>query len=343
MVDYSSVTYQEDMESVFPYLKKLLEHKEENRILITGATGLVGSFLTDAIRAYERENSIEKIKLFLLSRDKKKVHQRFLGVEQENITILEYDIRHEFPDEIEFDYIIHLASNANPRAYAEYPVETIETNVQGAMRLTDYLKKHLNTKAVYASSMEVYGEIEKEPIKEGDSGVLDFNKLRAGYSESKRVAELLLRSAEEEYGIHCMIARLGYLYGPTMLDEDNKIVSELIRKAHQKEPVTLRTSGIQKRTYCYVGDAVTALLTLLQHGENSEPINVANRDSEITIRELAELVCRMYGLELTVQDEVIPRTSTNIVLDTNKLEGLGWRAMTSLQEGLKKSVAIWSS
>ena len=333
MVDYSNKLYQEDLQALYPYLAPLVNGKDQVRLLITGATGLVGSFLVDAVRAFNKKDN-NRIKLYLTTREKDKIYQRFPGIEQEEVVILKQDLMKGLPDE-------HLASNADPAAYAKYPLETIETNVVGAIRLVQYLRDHPGTKAVVASSMEVYGQIEKEPIKEADFGKLDFNMLRAGYPESKRTAELILRSAVEEYQIQCMIARLGYLYGPTMQNSDNKIVSELIRKAKQKKSVELKTPGVQRRTYCYVRDAVSALLQMLRTGRAGEVYNVADRKSETTIRGLAELVCRLYGLNLTIQDQSISRTNTNVILDSSKLEETGWRAEVPLEDGIQRSVSIW--
>lgn len=340
MVDYSNKLYQEDLQALYPYLAPLVNGKDQVRLLITGATGLVGSFLVDAVRAFNKKDN-NRIKLYLTTREKDKIYQRFPGIEQEEVVILKQDLMKGFPDEQEYDYIVHLASNADPAAYAKYPLETIETNVVGAIRLVQYLRDHPGTKAVVASSMEVYGQIEKEPIKEADFGKLDFNMLRAGYPESKRTAELILRSAVEEYQIQCMIARLGYLYGPTMQNSDNKIVSELIRKAKQKKSAELKTPGVQRRTYCYVRDAVSALLQMLRTGRAGEVYNVADRKSETTIRGLAELVCRLYGLNLTIQDQSISRTNTNVILDSSKLEETGWRAEVPLEDGIQRSVSIW--
>ncbi len=340
MVDLSNEKYKDDLSGIRQHIINLVGNDDKS-MLITGATGLLGSFLTDAIILHNRSAISGSIQLDIMTRNREKAVKRFQFTKEDRVNILEQDIGRGFPNEREYDYIIHLASNASPAMYGREPYETIETNILGAVFLSKYLKEHKNTRAIIASTMEVYGQIEKDKICEEDYGTLDFNSLRAGYPESKRVAELLLRSAAEEYGTRCIIARLGYLYGPTMQDSDNKIVAELIRNAAQRQPVVLKTAGEQRRTYCYVSDAASAIIFLLSKGTDGETYNIANRESETSIRELAELFCKVYDLELSIQDGFVVRMNTNIVLDTSKLEKLGWKAEVSLVNGVSRSVDIW--
>ncbi len=334
--------YLDDIMKIRGQIEALAENGNK-KMLITGATGMIGSFFVDAITVYNRSATAGKIELSIMTRNAENAWERFRVADKnlDEVQILEMDIMDGFSDDQEYDYIIHLASNANPALYEKEPYETIVTNVIGAVRLSQYLRMHPSTKSVVTSSMEVYGESAKKTLREEDYGSINFNLPRAGYPESKRVAELILKGVAEEYGIRCVVARLGYIYGPTMRDTDNKIGSELIRKAKNGESVELKTPGVQRRTYCYVGDVASALLLLLLKGENGEVYNVANPESEVSIRELAELVCNMYGLPLSVQDTAVPRTNTNVVLNTTKIGHLGWKAEVPLKEGIRRSVEIW--
>ena len=340
MVDRTNNLYLYDISRVKPYLIDLTNGREKT-ILITGATGLIGSFMVDAIAEFNRSSISGKIELFITTRDKKRALKRFKGEQINESNVIEMDICNGFPGESNYDYIIHLASNADPGAYKAFPYETIKTNIAGAMHMAEYLKEHKATRAIMTSTMEVYGETELDSIKENDYGRLDFNSIRAGYPESKRTAELLLRSAVHEYGINCIIARLGYIYGPTMRAQDNKIMAEMIRRGKNGEQIELRTSGAQRRTYCYVSDAVNALLCLLKKGIPGEVYNVADRYSETTIREAAELISRIAGVECSIHSEEMERTITNAVLESSKIERLGWEAQVHLEEGVRRSITGW--
>ncbi len=340
MVDFSNKLYLEDISSIRPYLIALTD-RHDKAMLITGATGLIGSFLVDSIREFNRSSISGKIRLYITTRNKNKVMERFGGKCHVDLSILEQDICNGFPGQFVYDYIIHLASNADPESYSSFPYETIKTNIAGAMYLSEYLKEHKKTRAVITSTMEVYGETDEEKITEQDFGRLDFNRIRAGYPESKRIAELLIRSAVQEYGISCVIARLGYIYGPTMRAQDNKIMAEMIRRGKNGKPIELRTSGAQRRTYCYVSDTASALLCLLNSGMSGEVYNVADKKSETTIKAAAELICRITATECSVNKEDMERTITDAVLDASKLEGLGWEAQIHLEEGLRRTLGTW--
>lgn len=340
MVDRTNKLYLDDISRVKPYLIDLTDDKEKT-ILITGATGLIGSFMVDAIAEFNRSSVSGNIELYITTRDKKKALKRFNGEQINDSNVIEVDICNGFPGELNYDYIIHLASNADPGAYKAFPYETIKTNIAGAMHMAEYLQEHKGTRAIMTSTMEVYGETYVESIKEDDYGRLDFNSIRAGYPESKRTAEILIRSAVHEYGINCIIARLGYIYGPTMREQDNKIMAEMIRRGKNGQQIELRTSGAQRRTYCYVSDAANALLCLLKKGISGEVYNVADRDSKTTIREAAELISHIAGVECSINSEEMERTITDAVLEPLKIEGLGWEPQVHLEEGVRRSIATW--
>lgn len=313
------------------------------KVLIIGATGLIGSFLTDVLSFYNR-NIERRFEIHAIGRDLKRLNTRFSYLDPAEIHLWEHDIVHLLETEVEYDYIFHLASNADPGGYAAYPVETIITNVQGTVNVLEYAKKHPHVRILFTSSMEVYGENDGEALQESDYGLIDFNGIRAGYPESKRVSELLYKSALQEYGIQTCIARLGYIYGPTMTDSDNKVVAQFIRAAANGQDLVLKSCGEQRRTYCYVADAVTGIVKVLMEGEAGEAYNVADRNSLVTIRQLGEMIANEAKAQLVfdfeAEEEVASIKGRDVVLDSGKLELLGWGAKVGIREGIGRSLEL---
>ena len=260
------------------------------------------------------------------------------------LVLMEQDVAEPFSLPFQPDYVVHAASNADPRAYAAFPAETILTNVLGAKNVLDACRGS-QARILLTSTFEVYGRLEKDRCQEDNYGSIDYNKIRAGYPESKRVAELLFRTAYSEYGMQTLIARLSSIYGPTMRETDNKAHAQFLRNALRGEDIELKSSGEQRRTYCYVMDAVSGLLTILFHGKAGEAYNVANHNAVATIAEVAETAARLSGTrvirkEPSAEEKKGYSAPLHSVLDTEKLEALGWRGEYSLEQGMAETLAI---
>lgn len=308
-------------------------------ILVTGATGLIGSCAIDVLSVLNKE-FCANIKIYALGRNKNKIESRF----GKNVIPVEQDIINPLDKKIEYDYIIHAASNADPKSYALQPVETILTNVLGNKNILDYCAGHLKTKMILTSSFEVYGELKGQDIfLENMSGIIDQTVLRNGYPESKRCSELLVRSYVDEYGVDAIIARLPSVYGPTMLESDSKAHAQFIRNALNGENIVLKSKGEQTRTYCYVLDVVSALFKLLCAGKDGEIYNVSNENSIASIAEVAKTCAEIAGTKVVfdLPSEVEAKgfsRSRNCILDNKKLKDLGWSGKYSLREGLEETI-----
>lgn len=311
---------------------------KEKTILVTGATGLIGSCLIDVL--IEANNYGARNVIYALGRSKDKIESRFGNT----IIPVVQDIITPISNEYEYDYIFHGASNADPRSYAIQPVETILTNILGNKNILDYCKNHKETKMLLTSTFEVYGEIPGVDIySECMSGVIDQTVLRNGYPESKRNCELLLRSYVDEYAISALIARLPSVYGPTMLENDSKAHAQFIRNALKGENIVLKSLGKQRRTYCYVIDVVAALLKIMECGVVGEIYNVAYENSIASIAEVAQICAEVSGTEVVfdLPDEVEAKgfsRSSNCILDNSKLKDLGWKGEYSLIEGIVETI-----
>lgn len=308
-------------------------------ILVTGATGLIGSCIIDVLLAANSMYNAD-YKIYALGRDRNKIVSRFGN----KVVPIVQNIVDKLPMNVEYDYIIHAASNADPRTYAIQPVETVLTNVIGNNNIFEYCRYHKKTRVILTSSFEVYGKIENHDIyKEEDCGILDFQILRNGYPESKRCAEILLHSYVEEYNIDAVIARLSSIYGPTMQVNDSKAHAQFIRNALHGDNIVLKSKGSPRRTYCYVTDAASAILYVLFNGKTGEVYNIANEKSIASIAEVAQTIAGIVGTSVVFDfpDEIESKGFSkpqNCILDNSKLRKLGWHAEYILENGMRETI-----
>ena len=327
-----SLTYNKSLNRIVSNLPK-----KNSSVLITGASGLIGSCITDVLL-------LAGYNVYALDLKKERLLERF-GPENEKLHFIVQNVCDPLDDMYQFDYIIHAASFADPRSYALYPVETILVNVIGARNMLDYAKKRNGCRVLVTSTFEVYGKLEQDFYQEHEYGLLDFNSLRSCYPESKRTTEVLVKSYVDEYKIDGLIVRFSSIYGPTMLKNDSKAHAQFLFKAINKEDIVLKSKGEQKRTYTYVMDAVEALLFVLFFGKTGEAYNIANGESIITIAELANLIAGLAGTKVVfdVPDEIEQKGFSkpqNCVLNTSKLNNLGYKSHYNIREGLLETLEI---
>lgn len=318
---------------------------EDKTILLSGATGMFGKCMIDLLML-RNQLSGSRIHIIALSRNGESAKTR-LGAywNLPEFTYVSCDINKNIPECGRADYIIHAASNTHPKQYSGDPIGTIESNIIGTGNLLDYAVKHQAEQFCFLSSVEVYGENRGDVDKFDESylGFLDCNTLRAGYPESKRVGETLCNAYEEAYQMNYVIPRLSRLYGPTMLPSDSKAISQFIRKAAAGENIVLKSEGNQKYSYTFVTDAVNAVLQIMLFGEKGQAYNVADKESDIELRELAAILAQIAGTEVVFElPEENERkgysTATKAMLDAGRLEALGWSAQVHLPEGLRCTV-----
>ena len=320
--------------------------KKSSSILITGASGLIGSCIVDTLLLANAECGSD-YQIYALGRNREKLEQRFAyGMKTGKLQLVVQDICEPLSEALQLDYIIHAASNADPRTYALYPAETLLTNIYGATNVLNYGKQHPSTRLVFTSTFETYGKIEGQDVyQENQSGVIDFNAIRSCYPESKRCAEILFRCYGEEYGVNFSIARLCSIYGPTMDPQDSKAHAQFLRKGIGNEDIVLKSEGTQRRTYLSVFDTVSGILQILFYGKNKEAYNVASSKSIVSIAEVAHVVADLCGKKVIfdLPDEVEQRgfsAPQNIILDASQLESLGWEAKYDIVAGMKLTIDI---
>ena len=323
---------------------------EGKTLFVTGASGMIGSVLVDTIM-YRNQQVREdrKIRVIAVSRNPKTAEERFCGWQEgDALTYISHDIAEPFEQELPVaDYYIHAASTTHPLAYVNEPINTVLSNIFGTHNVLELSARNLNSKSVFLSSVEVYGENrgDVERFKEDYCGYLNCNTLRAGYPEAKRASEALCQAYIKQKGIDAVIVRLPRIYGPSMRMTDSKAVAQFIKKGVFGEDIVLKSEGNQLYSYAHVADAVAAILFVLVHGSVGEAYNVGDERSEITLKALAQMIARYADTEVVFElpddkERQGYSTATTAIVDSKKISELGWRARYDIAAGLKNTMEI---
>lgn len=321
------------------------EKLQNKNVMLSGATGLVGSFLIDVLLHKNIGCTV-----YALGRNEQKAKERFSRwVDDPHFIFIPYDVKLPFTrnDLGTVDYILHLASNTHPMQYSTDPIGTITTNIIGVQNLLDFAVEHHATRFAFASSNEIYGENrgDVEFFDENYCGYINSNTMRAGYPESKRCGETLCQAYKAQKGLDVVIPRPTRSYGPTMLMSDTKAISQFIKKGIAGEDIVLKSAGTQFYSYTYVADAVAGLLTILLKGENGEAYNIAEEHSDIMLKDLAAIIAGINGKEVVfeIPDAVEAAgysTATKARLDGHKLQALGWKPRYDIKSGMERTIQI---
>ncbi len=301
------------------------------RILVTGGAGFIGSHLCERLLADDHD---------VLCLD-----NFFTGRRANIINLLDNHhfelIRHDViePILLEVDQIYNLACPASPIHYQYNPVKTVKTSVMGMINMLG-LAKRVRARILQASTSEVYGDPLVHPQPEEYWGNVNPIGLRSCYDEGKRIAETLMMDYHRQNKVDTRIARIFNTYGPRMLENDGRVVSNFIVQALRGEPLTLYGAGDQTRSFCYVDDLVEALIRLMNVADVHDPVNLGN-PGEFTIKQLAEEVVRICGSKSGVEYLSLPEDDPKQRQpDISRAQTLlGWNPTIPLNEGLTKTVA----
>lgn len=314
-------------------------------ILITGATGYIGSMLVK--RILQDNDSEEAVaKLLLLVRDKQRAMQVFetelrdakAKVQFVECCLEDFDIGQI---EIPVDYIIHCASVTTSSYMIFNPVETADGIVLGTRNMLELARKQQVRSMVYLSSMEVYGSVSDigRPRSEEELGDIRLDNARSCYPLGKRMAEHYCHIYAKEYGVPVKVARLAQTFGTGVRPEDNRVYMQFARAAVEKKDIVLKTRGLSMGNYCAIEDAVSAIFTILQKGMDGEAYNVVNEENTMCIRDMAQLVAEQVAgnsIQVKVELESAERTGyapdTGLRLSGAKLRELGWQPTKDLVE-----------
>jgi UDP-glucuronate decarboxylase len=301
------------------------------RIVITGGCGFIGSHLCD--RLLEAGNDVMVVDN-LLTGCKSNIARHLSNPRFE---FIRHDVTE--PIVVEADQIFHLACPASPAHYQANPIKTVKTSVLGTLHLLG-LAKRVGARFLLASTSEVYGDPKEHPQTESYWGNVNPIGPRSCYDEGKRVAETLTINYLHEGHVDAKIVRIFNTYGPRMLFNDGRVVSNFILQALTGKDITLYGDGSQTRSFCFVDDLVNGLIAMMNKDAFVGPVNLGN-PNEMTVKDLAQLVIKLTGTSSKVVFKDLPkddpcRRNPNISLAKKEL---GWQPKIALEEGLHRTIA----
>ena len=303
------------------------------RVLVTGGAGFIGSHLCERLLADGHE--VLCLDNFFTGRRRNIRH--LLG--QPDFELIRHDVIQ--PILLEIDRIFHLACPASPVHYQFNPVKTVKTNVMGTINMLG-LAKRVKARLLHASTSEVYGDPEVHPQREDYWGNVNPIGPRSCYDEGKRVAETLCFDYHRQNGVDIRVVRIFNTYGPRMLADDGRVVSNFVVRALRGESLSVYGDGTQTRSFCFVDDLVEALTRMIDQDTDIGPVNLGN-PQEFTIGQLAELVIELTGSGSKIVAGPLPKDDpTRRRPDIGRARGLlGWEPTVQLREGLGRTIGYF--
>lgn len=313
--------------------KNLFESLKKKKIMITGATGLIGSML---IKTFIAANQKYDLSMTIIGQVRnvekaKKIYGKLMN----SINIVT-------DAKMDCDYIIHTVSPTTSKFFIEHPVETIKVSVESTMNILDLANKN-NATVVYLSSMEEYGVPYKngQVMTEDKIGIIDHLSIRSSYSEAKRLCECLCVSYASEYNLDVKIARLSQTFGAGVPLSDNRMPMQFAKAAVEKKNIVLHTEGKSISNFVYLTDAITGILTILLKGERGQAYNVCNDAETRSVREIAELVATevvegQISVKIEKKQNMGYAPDVVMYLNSDKLRILGWKAEVDMREAYER-------
>ena len=307
-------------------------------ILVTGATGLIGSML---IKSIMTANDILHTNIRVIGhvRNIEKAEAVFEGFRRDTFTITNVNVK-DIAEPI--DYIVHTASPTQSKFFISNPVETLHTSINQTVECLELSKAQNIKNMVYLSSMEQYGiqYEDYQTMTEDDLGYINHLDTRSSYSEGKRACECYCYAYAKEYGVNVTIARLAQTFGPGVSGDDNRVSIQFAKSALQNKDIVLHTKGESLSNFCYLTDALTGILVLLKAGVSGEAYNICNAKETRSIYDIAKLVAHeVVGGRISVVID-IPETNNygyaptvKYYLTADKLQALGWAPQINMKEG----------
>ena len=341
-----SPTIREDVRLIAQGMSDRFQGLRGKTVLVTGAAGFIGSYFLDVLAALNERGLKPLCRVIAIDNFKTGVQDRVEHLKgRKDIHFLSRDIKDPFPIEERVDFIIHTASIASPTFYRRFPLETIDTNVNGTRHLLELARRGVES-MLFLSTSEIYGDPDPTHIPTGEDyrGNVSCTGPRACYDESKRLAETLCMTYHRLYDVPVKTVRPFNVYGPGLRLDDQRIIPDLLSAVLNHEPIVLYSDGKATRSFCYVRDAVQGMLYVLLSDANGEAFNVGN-DEEIAIGHLAEKMADLAAPpRVTVEyrrnedSDYLTDNPQRRQPDLRKLRSLGWVPEVNLTEGLTRTI-----
>lgn len=316
-------------------------------VLVSGANGFVPSYMLDVL-IYLNETARAGIHAIALVRSKERAMRR-LGhlAGRPDLNIVVQDVRDPYVGPNSIDFVIHAASQASPKYYSVDPVGTFAANIIGTWQMLKVARDSRSQGFLFFSSGEVYGRLEDPsvPVSETSFGSIDPLVVRSCYAEGKRGGETLCACWHAQFGIPAKIVRLSHTYGPRMDLDDGRVFADFVADMVAGRDIAMKSDGRASRPFCYLADAIQGIFTVLLRGTDGEAYNVGS-DSETSILELAELLCRLFPernchvvrQERSPQDPYLASPVSGGHFDISKIRSLGWEPTTEIGKGFWRTV-----
>lgn len=321
---------------------------KEKVVLITGATGLIGSHIAKALL------SLDEIKVIVVGRSQQKLKKTFSEyISSNKIYCLEHDVSQPLPSSLgKIDYIFHAASPISGEVIKTRPLDVISSNLSGTINCLEYLKKQEYGKMIVFSSATVYSIDEPSHVAvESKTNMADnIDALNAPYSESKRMIEVIANAYHKQFNVDIIIARFSYVYGYS-INPAKTAFYEFINKAMNGEDLTLNKSNLPRRDNIYVDDAIRGLLHLCEFGTSGDTYNISSNgdwDNYAAIDEIAESIVRGANKINGTNIKVIYKSDERerlegLRLDNTKIKSTNWRIMNALDDGIIQTLLNYKS
>ena len=324
------------------------EYKGSN-IMVSGATGLVGSLLCISLLSANKKYNLG-LNVFAVVRNEQKAESVFYDlIKDESFVLVKGDICSELNVKESIDYIFHCASVTTSKYMVSNPVETIETSIFGTHNILKFASEKNVKSFIYLSSMEMYGTFDSDiEVRENNIGYLDPLAIRSNYPECKRLCENMCEAFYSEYNVPIRIARLSQMFGAGVRPDDNRVFAQFAKAVIMGEDIVLHTKGLSEGNYCYTTDSIKALLLIAVKGEPGEAYNVVNPTTHTTIANMANMIANEIAkgnikVVFDIPEENIYgyATETRMKLNSDKLQSLGWKPEIDLKTAYERLIQYY--
>ncbi len=326
------------------------EKMKDKTVFLTGAGGFISYYM---VLAMLTSNDLHgtNIHVIGLVRNYERASKKYGQIlDRGDFTLIVQDVCDDITIEEKSDFVIHAASQASAWHFENDPVGTINANLAGTIKVLEYAKRCNSEASLFISSLKTYGSVTdgSDCLKEETVGYLDHTSYKNCYAMGKRVAETICASYHKQYGMSVKIVRPSYIYGPASLNDD-RVWAQFIANVVRGQDILLKSNGAAYRSFCYVTDTASAIFMVLLCGKDVTPYNIASESSNTTIRNFARTAVNVFperNLKLSFankEDEAEPPltfSSTPEILDSTRLQELGWTPHIDLSEGIRRAVHI---